>query len=171
MAAPDRRRLLPLAAAVNLTAVAVTVALMVLLTPPPGGAAPADPLALAARLSLWPAAVLFAMIGGVIVARALARALNPLDDPESRLQRVAQRVLSNTVEQTLVFLPALWALVVLLPPDRLGMAGVFTGLFVAGRLLFWVGYHIHPFARAPGMAMTMTVNLVTVARAAWLAVG
>ncbi|HYD69636.1 MAPEG family protein [Azospirillum sp.] len=167
------RRLLPLAAAVNVGAVAVTLVLFVALAPlfpaPEAMAALQARLALAARLSLWPALVLFAMVCAVMAARGRSLAFNPIDDAESRGYRVAQRVLSNTVEQTLVFLPGLWALSVLLPVDGLGVPRLATALFVAGRLLFWAGYHVHPYLRAPGMAMTFTVNLVVLGWAVVLA--
>lgn len=167
------RRLLPMAAAVNLGAVAVTVVLFMALAPlfpaPEAMAALQARLALVARLSLWPALVLFAMVCAVMAARGRSLAFNPIDDPEGRGYRVAQRVLSNTVEQTLVFLPGLWALSVLLPVDGLGVPRLATALFVAGQLLFWAGYHLHPYLRAPGMAMTFTVNLVVLGWALLLA--
>ena len=168
------RRLIVTAAGVNLASAAVTVALIVLLLPlfpaPEGVSALQARLALAARLSLWPALVLFAMVAGVMAVRGRTRAFNPIEDGESRAYRVMQRVLSNTVEQTLVFLPALAALSTLLPVDSLGALRLATALFVAGRLLFWAGYLVHPYARAPGMAMTFTVNLVVLCWAVVLAV-
>lgn len=118
-----------------------------------------DRFALWAGLALWPAAILFAMVGGVILARGRSRAVNPLTDPESAFHRVSQRVLSNSVEQALVFLPALAALVALSPPGELGVARLAVGLFCLGRLLFWGGYLVHPLWRAPGMAMTLATNV------------
>ncbi|MGQ9365629.1 MAPEG family protein [Azospirillum sp. ST 5-10] len=165
------RRVLPVAAAVNLGAVAVTLALLAVLAPLFPPPAEADRLALAARLSLWPAAVLFAMAVGVMAARGRHLALNPIDDPESRSYRVAQRTLTNSVEQTSVFLPGLWALAATMPADRLGLPALFVALFVAGRLLFWAGYHVHPYARAPGMAMSFTVSAVVLGWAVALALG
>ncbi len=164
MAAGRRTRLLTLAATVNLTAVALTLAafwlLFAIVAPPEGIANPGARMAFWARLALWPALVLFLAVGGVMLARTRSVALNPIDDPESRFHRVSQRVLSNTVEQTLVFLPALAALVAQAPLPDLGAATVATILFVVGRLLFWAGYLTHPYARAPGMSVTLTVNAV-----------
>ncbi|PWC43564.1 MAPEG family protein [Azospirillum sp. TSO22-1] len=168
------KRLIATAAGVNLASAAVTVALFVLLAPliaaPEGVVALQARLALAARLSLWPALVLFAMVVGVMAVRGRTQAFNPIEDTESRAYRVAQRALSNTVEQTLVFLPALTALSTLLPVASLGVPSLATALFVAGRLLFWAGYAVHPYARAPGMAMTFTVNLIVLGWAVLLAV-
>lgn len=167
-------RLIATAAGVNLAATALTVALFVLLAPlvppPEGDASLAARLALAARLSVWPALVLCAMVGGVMAVRGRAQAFNPIDDAEGRAYRVAQRALTNTVEQMVIFLPGLAALATLLPADGLGALRLATALFVTGRLLFWAGYAVHPYARAPGMAMTLTVNLIVLGWAVLLAV-
>lgn len=169
----SRTRLLRLAAAVNLGAALLTLLAFRLLLPlfesPAGSGDAGSRLEFWARLALWPALLLFAMVGGVLVARARSVALNPIDDPESRLYRVSQRVLTNTVEQTAIFLPALAALTVLLPPSDLGAPVLATALFALGRLLFWAGYLIHPYVRAPGMSMTLATNAVVLLWAVWLA--
>lgn len=156
--------LLRRAALVNGGAATATLLLFAFLVPvvaaPVGIADPGARMAFWARLVLWPALVLFAMAFGVMMARVPTQAFNPIEDPESRLQRVSQRVLANSVEQTAIFVPALAALVASLPLPDLGVPVVATGLFVLGRLLFWAGYLRHPFWRAPGMAMTLAVNLV-----------
>ncbi|MGY0709451.1 MAPEG family protein [Azospirillum argentinense] len=171
---PSKTRLLRLAATVNLAAVVAALLALWLLpplfAPPPGIADPGARMAFWGRLALWPALVLFLTVGGVLVARARSVALNPIDDAESRFHRVSQRVLTNTVEQTLIFVPALAALVTQMPLPDLGFARLATALFVLGRLLFWAGYLIHPYVRAPGMAVTLTVNLVVLGWALVLAV-
>lgn len=160
----QRSSLMRRAALLNGGAAVVTVLVFALLVsvvaPPVGIADPGARMALWGRLVLWPALVLFAMFCGVMAARGRTQAFNPIEDPESRFQRVGQRVLSNSVEQTAIFVPALAALVAMLPLPDLGVPVVATGLFVLGRLLFWGGYLVHPFARAPGMAMTLAVNLI-----------
>lgn len=166
-------RLVVRAAGVNVAAAALTLILFFVLMPlipaPEGVTALQARLALAARLALWPALVLFAMVIGVMAVRGRTKAFNPIEDGESRAYRVAQRALSNTVEQTIIFLPALLALSTLLPVMRLGALSLATALFVAGRLLFWAGYMIHPYARAPGMAMTLTTNLIVLGWSVMLA--
>ncbi|MBY6262893.1 MAPEG family protein [Azospirillum sp. 412522] len=174
--ASRRRKSLILGALLlNGAAIVVTALLFVLLlslvAPPTGVNAPAARMVLWARLAVWPALLLFLMVGGVMAMRGCHAALNPIDDPESRGQRIAQRVLANSVEQSAIFVPALAALVVTLPQPLLGAATVATGLFVLGRLLFWTGYVVHPFARAPGMAMTLTVNLIVLGWAVLLQLG
>jgi hypothetical protein len=160
--------------AVNLITAGLTLAAFLLLYPHAprfaGVAFPSARLAFAARQTVWPALVLLAMVVGAMVARVSTFALNPIDDAESRFFRISQRVLANSVEQTTIFVPALWTLAILAPAERLGGAvAVGTGLFVLGRLLFWIGYLVHPVLRAPGMAMTFTVNLCVVGWAALLA--
>ncbi|ANC90592.1 MAPEG family protein [Azospirillum humicireducens] len=163
--APRRRKsLIRGALLLNGASMVVTALLFVLLlslvAPPLGVNAPGARMVLWARLAVWPALLLFAMVVGVMAMRGLTQAFNPIEDPESRGQRVCQRVLANSVEQSAIFVPALAALVATLPQPSLAAAAVATGLFVLGRLLFWAGYLVHPFARAPGMAMTLTVNLI-----------
>ncbi|BAI71035.1 hypothetical protein AZL_003970 [Azospirillum sp. B510] len=174
-ASHGRKGLVFRALLVNGAAGALTVLLFVLLlslvAPPDGVSSPAARMALWARLAVWPALVLFLMVGGVMAMRGRHAALNPIDDPESRGQRICQRVLSNSVEQSAIFLPALAGLVATLPQPSLAAAAVATGLFVLGRLLFWAGYLIHPFARAPGMAMTLTVTLIVLGWAVLLQLG
>ncbi len=113
---------------------------------------PAEPLALLAL----PAALVLAMVLAVALTRFLAGAFDPLSDPEPRALRLGQRVLSNTVEQSLVFCPAYvaaWASGV--PGSDLTAAAL---LFAAGRLLFWAGYLADPLFRAPGMVATLSVT-------------
>ncbi len=156
------RRLKITAALVNGAAAILTVILFILLAPgfgpPPVADAPADRLAFALPLLGGPAALLLAMVLGTAVARALSDAYNPLTDAESPLYRASQRVLANTVEQSMVFLPVFLALAVALPADRLGWLELAVLLFLGARLLFWAGYLAHPYARAPGMTGTLTVN-------------
>ena len=168
-----KTRLLFLAASINIAAAAATLVAFLLLAPlfeaPAGIADPGARMTYWARLALWPAVFLFAAVVGTLAARGRSMAFNPIDDPETRLYRVNQRVLTNSVEQTLVFLPALAAFMVLAPLPDLGAARLATILFVLGRLLFWAGYLVHPYVRAPGMAMTLCVNVIMLGWAVLLA--
>jgi hypothetical protein len=156
------RRLRLWAALVNGTAAVATVALFAVLLPlmpvPDGAGAAGGRLVLAVQLAAAPAALLWLMVAAVSLSRVAGNAFNPIDDPEPRLYRVNQRVLGNTVEQTIVFVPALLAASTLAPADQAAGLVLATAFFVAARLLFWAGYLAHPFARAPGMTATATVN-------------
>jgi uncharacterized MAPEG superfamily protein len=92
-----------------------------------------------------------------------------LKDRESSFQLRAQRALTNSVEQTAIFAPALLAAAVLADPADIRFAGVMTALFCAARGFFWVGYVINPLYRAPGMIMTLNINVAVVAYAVYRA--
>ncbi|MGF7211201.1 putative MAPEG superfamily protein [Skermanella aerolata] len=128
-----------------------------------------DRLALAAGLLVWPALLLLVMVFAVALARLASAAFDPLNDPESGFQRRAQRALTNSVEQTTIFVPALLAAAVLADPADVRFAGVMTALFCAGRILFWAGYVVNAYYRAPGMIMTLNINIAVVAYAVYRA--
>ena len=136
----------------------------------PGLAGAGDRLALAAGLLVWPALLLLVMVFAVALTRLASAAFDPLNDPESWFQRRAQRALTNTVEQTAIFAPALLAAAVLADPVDIRFAGIMTALFCAGRILFWAGYVVNAFYRAPGMIMTLNINVAVVAYAVYRAI-
>ena len=51
------------------------------------------------------------------------------------------------------------------PPEEARSLIILTGLFLLGRVLFWVGYHVNPYLRAFGFGITF---YPTVAAFAWL---
>jgi len=161
-----------LAIALNGVSVVLTLAALRLLAPafpaPAGVASDIERLVYAVHLLVGPVLVLLLLVLATATIRAMTGALDPLGDAESRLYRKNQRALSNTVEQTAIFVPAFLALATLLPAVALGGLGLAVMVFVAGRVLFWIGYLIHPFARAPGMAVTLTVNILVVGVDLWL---
>jgi len=126
-------------------------------------------LVLAAGLLVWPALLLLVMVFAVAFTRFVTAAFDPLNDPESSFQRRAQRALTNSVEQTAIFAPALLAAAVLADPADIRFAGVMTALYCAARVLFWAGYVIDPLYRAPGMIMTLNINVAVVAYAVYRA--
>jgi uncharacterized MAPEG superfamily protein len=134
-----------------------------------GVAGAGERLVLAAGLLVWPALVLLVMVFAVALTRFVTSAFDPLKDPESSFQRRAQRALTNSVEQTAIFVPALLAAAVVADPADIGFAGVMMALFCAARGLFWVGYVINAFYRAPGMIMTLNINVAVVAYAVYRA--
>ena len=126
-------------------------------------------LVLAAGLLVWPALLLLVMVFTVAFTRFVTAAFDPLNDPESSFQRRAQRALTNSVEQTAIFAPALLSAAVLADPVDIRFAGVMTALYCAARGLFWAGYVINPLYRAPGMIMTLNINVAVVAYAVYRA--
>jgi hypothetical protein len=137
---------------------------------PDGTSSMAVRLGLATAALLPAAALLFAMVVASSAARFVAAAFDPLAGRDGRFVAVNQRVITNTVEQLCVFAPALlaWAA----GGGAAAMGGVLAAalVFAVARAAFWVGYHLSPFARAPGMAATLAMGglaLVMAARAWW----
>ncbi|CAH1044897.1 MAPEG family protein [Halomonas sp. TD01] len=68
--------------------------------------------------------------------------------------KVDLRVLSNTHEQLMIFAINILALSALMPYQFLSLLPIYSGVFVAGRVIFWVGYRRNVLWRAPGFAMS-----------------
>lgn len=133
----------------------------------------AETASMAVRLGLgaaWllPACfVLAAMVAAQMAGRFVVAAFDPLAGRESRFLLVNQRVISNTVEQTLIFVPALLALAAAVSAAQMPAVLAAAAVFALARLVFWAGYLLAPMARAPGMAATMAIVLATLLTAAW----
>lgn len=69
----------------------------------------------------------------------------------------AYRVQMNTLEQMVVFLPALWMAAAYWPPAVAAGMGV---VYLAGRLVYWRRYMADPASRAPGAILTALANAV-----------
>ena len=82
------------------------------------------------------------------IAAALGRAFGPASDPtagaDSRYLDISRRVLTNTVEQSLVFALAALAMAAVTPAGQLGLLGALVIVFVFARVIFWLGYLRHP---------------------------
>lgn len=80
------------------------------------------------------------------------------------------RVHANTVEQMVMFLPALW-LCALFRGDRIAAVG--GAVWIVGRILYALGYYRDPAKRGPGfgIAMLATVGLMVAAASGLLGLG
>lgn len=132
----------------------------------PAGVAPHAALVLAALLPSI--ALLAAMIVVQTGVRAMTGAIDPLAGTDSRFLRTNQRVITNTVEQLAVFVPALLALAVGAPAARMAPIVALAYVFALARLAFWIGYLAGARLRAPGMAATGAVNVATLLATAWV---
>jgi uncharacterized MAPEG superfamily protein len=132
------------------------------------GVAPHLALALAALLPS--VAVLMAMIIAQSGVRGMTGAIDPLTGADSAFLRTNQRAIANTIEQLAMFVPALLALAAGAPAARMAPVVALAYVFALARLAFWIGYLAGPRLRAPGMAATFLINVVTVVAAAsvWL---
>ncbi len=113
-------------------------------------------LQLAACAALAPALAL-----AVCIARLAAhRFRTPADLDGSGMTegtdqaRLLQALLQNTLEQAAIALPVYVAWVTLAPPRWLAALAVAAGMFLLGRLLFFIGYARGAPGRAFGFALT-----------------
>ena len=109
----------------------------------------------------------FAMVIGV----GRARGKYKIDVPATVGHPVFERhfrVQQNTMEQLIIFLPALsifsnyWEGALVL--------SLIGGLFIVGRALYWYGYVQDPKKRAPGMLMTALAQVILIGGSLWGAI-
>ena len=125
-------------------------------------------IAFAAKWLLVPGFALVAGLGMVANRRFFsADAMDGTRTPQSNALEINLRYNKNTLEQTMLVVIAWPLLALLLPLAQFGLIPVLAVLFGAGRIAFWIGYLIAPWARAFGFALTF---YPTVAAFVWLAI-
>ncbi|HET7540795.1 MAG TPA: MAPEG family protein [Polyangiaceae bacterium] len=127
----------------------------------------AERLSFAAQLAAGPALVLFVLLCSCFRLFDTERAEDPFAGAESHAWKINQRVLSNTLEQASIFIPALFALATRIDAAKLKALPIAVTLWCTGRLLFWAGYRQSVVWRAPGFEWTFNTSLVVLA---WYAV-
>ena len=112
------------------------------------------------RLALVMKCAVFAILPGVIgVAVVAAQRLDPemwvgqKVRPNSSLD-INTRFILNTFEQFTLYIIGLAGLAVYAPIEEARSLPILTGLFLLGRILFWIGYHKNPLLRAFGFGIT-----------------
>jgi hypothetical protein len=130
--------------------------------------APGNRLAYAIRWSVVAVLPLFAMLVAVGNARFLSEAIDPTLGKESQSMVVDGRVADNTLQQFVCFLVGITALSVSVPIGWISVIPAVAITFVICRLVFWVGYRIHPLYRAPGFSSTAYMNLFMYIAVLWL---
>jgi MAPEG family len=116
-------------------------------------------LAYALRANVVAIVPLFIMLATVGNSRFLSEAIDPTRRAESRSMEIDGRVADNTLQQTFVFAVASLAVGTIVPMRHLQVVWACTIVFVAARLVFWLGYRLNPLYRAPGMSATAYMNL------------
>jgi hypothetical protein len=123
------------------------------------------------RLELMIKCSIFSVLPAIAaIAIVAAQRLNPdmwvgqQVKPNSALD-INTRFILNTVEQFILFLVGLAGIAMYAPFTEAHSIPILTGLFLLGRMLFWVGYHKNPYLRAFGFGVTF---YPTVAVFAWL---
>ena len=127
-----------------------------------------DRLAYAFRWSVVAVLPLFVMLAAVGNARFLSEAIDPTLGKESERMVVDGRVVDNTLQQFVCFLVGIVALSVSLPIERISYVPAVAITFVISRVIFWIGYRIHPLYRAPGFASTAYMNLFMYIAVIWM---
>lgn len=122
-----------------------------------------DRLLLALQWTALPALVLLAQLQGLWrLGDTVQAEADPLAGAESRRFKINQRVLSNTIEQTLMFVPVIVAVSIRTAPEHVFLLPWLVAIWSVGRMLFWAGYQVQPHYRAIGMDWTTSANLVAV---------
>ncbi|MET1112855.1 MAG: MAPEG family protein [Allosphingosinicella sp.] len=156
----------------GLASMALAMWLFSTLLPAPAGVETlADRLAYAARWLAFAALPLFAMVAAVGNARFASGAIDPTLGNEDKAMIVNGRVADNTTQQLLLFACGLLGLAASLAPEHMGVIRAAAIVFVLFRIVFWIGYRLHPLYRAPGFSSTAYLNLGLLLGAVWLAVG
>jgi hypothetical protein len=84
--------------------------------------------------------------------------------PNSSLD-INTRFILNTFEQFILFFIGTAGLALYCPLEEARTLIILTGLFLLGRILFWVGYHYNPYVRAFGFGLTFYPTVMVYA---WL---
>ncbi|HEX2531306.1 MAG TPA: MAPEG family protein [Burkholderiaceae bacterium] len=107
------------------------------------------------KWTAWATLAALAVYFWTVVNAARARVKYKVTAPsmEGPLQfQSAQRVQVNTVEQLVLFLPALWLCAYLLGDRWAALGGA---VWVVGRVLYARAYYQNPGRRAPGFILTL----------------
>jgi hypothetical protein len=121
---------------------------------------PADRVSYALQLGAAPAILLLLMISACFRVFDTPSAENPFLGCESQRFKINQRVLANTIEQCLVFVPLMLALAPRLPAGQVKLLPIAVTAWCLGRVMFWIGYHVAPQWRAPGFDWTIDTSIL-----------
>lgn len=130
----------------------------------------ASRLAFAAGWLLVPGWCLLVGVFGAASRGFYADAIDGTRTPSAHALEINLRYNQNTIEQTILAAIAWMSLAVAAPQDQLVLIAGMALIFAAGRVTFWIGYLIHPMARAFGMTLTVIPTIITFAALTWLAV-
>lgn len=92
-------------------------------------------------------------------SRFFSEAIDPLRHAEDRKMEINGRVVDNTLQQNFVFLIGTIVLSTNLTAETIKLIPALVLVYVIARIAFWIGYHIDPMYRAPGMAATSYMNV------------
>jgi len=84
---------------------------------------------------------------------------NPLNPATADAAKVPVQILTNTLEQTVIFVPSTLILSTYLEEASMKIMPILVVTFAVGRMLFAYGYLKSPLYRSPGFATTLVANL------------
>lgn len=123
--------------------------------------APVDRLLLAIQLCTGVGFVLFCILQGLWRVSDTPEAEDPFAGKESRAFLINQRVMTNTIEQALMFVPVYLGFAVRMKPDQSYWLPLLMGFWCVARVMFWIGYRRGLHLRAPGMDWTSGTMILT----------
>jgi hypothetical protein len=124
-------------------------------------AEPLDRLLFVLQLGAAPGFVLVCMLQGLWRMQDTLEAEDPFANKESLGFRINQRVLTNTIEQTMMFLPILIGFAIRMQPTQVYWLPLLVTFWCVARMMFWIGYRRALHLRAPGMDWTTGTLSVT----------
>jgi uncharacterized membrane protein YecN with MAPEG domain len=122
-----------------------------------------NPLLLPAGITLLNLLLLFGCAWSVGRARGLYKVKAPATTGHDVFER-HYRVQANTVENTVIFLPALWLAALLFSAPWAAAAGA---AWIAGRLWYALAYVADPARRGGGFTLAFVAWAALMAMAAW----
>ena len=109
----------------------------------------------ALQCAALPGLAMLAVLCTVATSRGLGDGSDPLQGTESRRLAVHVRVLTNTLEQLVLFVVATVSLAPFLDTESVRIIPTAAVLFFVGRLVYWAGYLKDPQLRGIGLAGTL----------------
>ena len=119
-------------------------------------------IAYALRANVVALVPLFLMLITIGNSRFFSDAIDPTRRAESERVQIDGRAAGNTLEQTFGFTVASLAVSTLVAFEHLQVVWAAAIVFVVARIVFWIGYRMHPLYRAPGFAATAYLNLAMI---------
>ncbi|KAK0066314.1 uncharacterized protein LOC106076842 [Biomphalaria glabrata] len=119
-----------------------------------------DRLVYTLRLQSFSCLTVIAGIADVSLTRFQTTAIDPINGRGEHHVALSVRYLSNTLEQFVVSFVGQVILATYLTEPQMKNIPILVAFFVAGRLMYYIGYRSSYLQRAPGFAVTAIPSLV-----------
>lgn len=91
----------------------------------------------------------------------VTKAWNPTDKTTAGHSEIPMKIVANTVEQVLLFLPSTLILATYLEESQMKIMPLFVLSWSVARLAFAYGYLYDPLWRGPGFSLTVVITIMT----------